>query len=77
MDTGTQNPQPLWIQPRTQFNNLKQYRKEIREISKKRTSQKKRLEIQQKGGFLASLLIPIIGSLAGAIISNTKRGKRK
>lgn len=46
-----------------QFNKLRRYRKNLRDLSHKKTSLKKRLQIEQKGGFLASLLIPILGSL--------------
>lgn len=54
-----------------QFNKLKRYRSTLRELSKKRTSLKKRIKIEQKGGFLASLLVPIIGSLVGSAIKKT------
>ena len=56
-----------------QFKKLKRYRKQVRELSKPRTSQKKRLQIEQKGGFLASLLLPIIGSVVQRVISKRKR----
>ena len=53
---------------KTNFNRLKKHKKQLRELSKKATSQKRRLQIEQRGGFLASLLLPIVGSLAGAVI---------
>ena len=53
---------------KNQFKKLKRYKNSLREISKKRTSVKQRLKIEQRGGFLASLLIPIIGSIAGGLI---------
>jgi hypothetical protein len=58
------------------FKNLKKYRKSVRELSKKRTSHKKRIKLEQNGGFLASFLIPIIGAIAGAAIKTAVQ-KRK
>lgn len=60
-----------------QFKKLKRHRKLVRELSKRNTSHKKRIEIEQKGGFLASLLLPIIGSIAGAAIKTTIHKKRR
>ena len=51
-----------------QFRKIKKHKNQLREISKKNTSQKRRIKIEQRGGFIASLLIPIIGSLAGGLI---------
>ena len=52
-----------------QFNRLKKFKRDLRDLSKKKTSAKRRLHIEQKGGFLPSLLLPIIGSIASAAIS--------
>lgn len=52
------------------FTQLKKHKKQLRELSKKNTSQKRRLQIEQRGGFLASLLLPIVGSIAGAVIKS-------
>ena len=60
-----------------QFQKLKRYKTGIRDLSRRKTSYKKRLHIEQKGGFLASLLLPIIGSLAGAIIKKTSKKREK
>ena len=51
-----------------QFHKLRKFQKNLHELSRKNTSQKRRLKIEQRGGFLASLLLPIVGSLAGAAI---------
>ena len=51
-----------------QFRKLRKFKNNLRELSRKNTTQKRRLEIEQRGGFLASLLLPIVGSLAGAVI---------
>lgn len=51
-----------------QFNKLKKYKKPLRELSKKSTSQKRRQKIVQTGGFLPMLLAPVIGSLLGATL---------
>lgn len=60
-----------------QFKKLKRYRNSIRELGRKKTSLKKRIHIEQQGGFLASLLLPIIGSVAGAVIKKAIHKKRK
>lgn len=51
-----------------QITKLKRYKKEIREIGKKKTSQKRRLEIEQKGGFLPALIAPILGAVLGGLL---------
>ena len=53
-----------------QLSSLKKHKKQLRELAKKKTSNKKRLQIEQRGGFLASLLLPIVGSIASAVISS-------
>jgi hypothetical protein len=52
-----------------QFNRLKKFKLNLRDLSKKKTSAKKRLQIEQRGGFLASFLLPIVGSLASEVVS--------
>ena len=52
-----------------QFQKLKKYKKNLRDLSKKRTSFKERLQIEQRGGFLPAFLLPIIGSVASALIT--------
>jgi len=51
-----------------QKTKLKRYKQGIRDLSKKSTSQKKRLHIEQKGGFLPLLLGPIVGSVLGTLL---------
>ena len=51
-----------------QLKRLKKNKKHIRELSKKKTSLKKRAQIVQKGGFLPLLLAPIVGSVLGKLI---------
>ena len=53
---------------KVQFNKLKKHKQKIRDLSKKNTSLKKRLSIEQKGGFLPLLLAPIIGSVLGGLL---------
>ena len=53
---------------RDQFKKLKSHKNNLRELSKKKTSHKKRLHIEQKGGFLPLLLAPIVGSLLSGIL---------
>lgn len=62
-----------------QFKRLKRYRNHIRELGRKKTSQKRRIQIEQQGGFLASLLLPIIGSVAASAIKTAidKKKRRK
>lgn len=50
-----------------QVSKLKKYKKQIRDISKKKTSQKRRLQIEQKGGFLPALLAPVLGAVLGGL----------
>jgi len=56
-----------------QFKKLAKYKKQIRDLSKKSTSQKKRQKIVQRGGFLPLLLAPVIGSLLGATLKRFKK----
>ena len=57
----------------SQFKKLGKHKKKLRELSKKSTSQKKRLRIVQSGGFLPLLLAPIIGSLVGDTLKKLSR----
>ena len=43
-----------------QFSKLKQYAKDIDALSKKKTRALKRREVLQKGGFLSTLLGPVV-----------------
>ena len=52
---------------KAQKTRLQKYKKQIREISKKRTSQKKRLQLEQKGGFLPALIAPVLGAVLGGL----------
>ena len=51
------------------LSKLKRYKTQIRDLSKKNTSHKRRIDIEQRGGFLPLLLAPIVGSLLGGIFS--------
>jgi hypothetical protein len=53
---------------KAQFKKLKNHKNNLRQLSRKRTSHKTRLQIEQKGGFLPLLLAPIVGSLLGGIL---------
>ena len=55
-----------------QFKKLRSHKQKLRDLSKKNTSHKKRLDIEQKGGFLPLLLAPILGSVLGGLLKNTK-----
>ena len=55
----------------SQFNNLKRFRKELTNFTKKKTSQKQRLAMLQKGnGLLSGLLGPIAQMLGGLFTGN-------
>ena len=56
-----------------QFQKLKRYKNDLRHLSKKSTRKTKRIQIEQRGGFLPSLLIPILGSLVGAVVKRVIR----
>ena len=47
------------------FSKLEKYKKPLRDVSLRKTSQMKRRQIVQRGGFLPALLAPIITSLVG------------
>jgi len=49
----------------TQYRALKRYRAELESLTKSRTSQSRRKEILQNGGFLGALLRPLLGLLLG------------
>lgn len=46
---------------------LFKYKQQIRKIAKKSTTQKSKRELIQKGGFLAAILGPLLGSIIGPI----------
>jgi len=48
---------------------LTRYKKELRGVANRKTSQKARKKLLQKGGFLGALLTPLISSLAGSVLS--------
>lgn len=50
--------------------NLYRHRYNLRSLVKKSTPKKKKTEILQKGGFLAGLLAPIVGSIAVDLLGN-------
>ena len=55
---------------------LKKHASGIRTIAKKKTPLKKRLVVEQKGGFLLGLLAPILTSLAGSLVSGIIGGRK-
>ena len=59
------------------FSQLKKYKQPLRNLSLRKTSQKKRRQIVQRGGFLPALLAPIIASLAGTVINAVANRKKK
>lgn len=62
---------------KAQKKHLKKHASDVRALAKKSTSLKKRLTIEQKGGFLPLLLAPLFGSvLQGAIQGLTAAGRR-
>ena len=50
-----------------QASRLKRFKTCVRNLAKKKTSLKKRLLIEQKGGFLSALLGPLMSILPGII----------
>lgn len=57
----------LRLTPR-QKSALKKYKKAIRLLAVKKTPAKKRLIVEQKGGFLGALIGPLIGSVAASAL---------
>ena len=49
-------------------NKLKKHAQSVRALSRKSTSLKKRLNIEQEGGFLGALLAPAISFLASKLL---------
>lgn len=47
----------------TERNKLAKYKSQIRKIANKRTTQKTKKTLIQKGGFLSALLGPLLGSI--------------
>ncbi len=52
-----------------QLKRLSRHKEDVRALARKSTSVKRRQEIVQKGGFLGSLLIPVLGTLASTLLS--------
>ena len=50
-----------------QKNALRKHKKGLRELVQKKTTQKRRKQIIQKGGFLGALLKPVLGVLGGLL----------
>ena len=57
---------------KSQLTKLRKYKTKLRDLSKKTTSHKKRLEIEQRGGFLPLLLAPIVGSVLSGLLKLKK-----
>lgn len=47
--------------------NLSKYKKQIRKIANRSTTNKSKRELIQKGGFLGAILAPLLGSIIGPI----------
>ena len=56
-----------------QLKKLKRYKNKLRELCKKKTSKKRRDEIEQRGGFLPALLAPVVGAVLASIIKRKKK----
>lgn len=61
---------PLTTKQKTQ---LRRRRADVREVGRQKTSLKRRVRIQQKGGFLGALLAPLIASIATNALGLFKR----
>ena len=51
-----------------QLKKLRRYKDKLRKLTKKRTSLKEKVAIEQRGGFLPALLAPVVGAVLGAIL---------
>ena len=47
---------------------LHPHRDDVQALRNKTTSLKRRLEIEQKGGFLPALLAPVLGAVVGGLL---------
>ncbi len=52
-----------------QLKRLSKHKEDVRALARKNTSGKRREKIIQKGDFLGSLLIPILGTLTSTVLS--------
>ena len=57
----------------SQFEKLRRNKTHLRTLAKKRTSLRVKRKILQRGGFLASLLPPILSVLGGLLLNNATR----
>ena len=51
-----------------QLQKLRRYKAKLRTLAKPCVSQKQKLDIEQKGGFLPALLAPVVGAVLGSIL---------
>lgn len=58
---------------KAQTRRLKRHREDVRALARKGSSNRQRLRIEQKGGFLASLIAPLLGGLASTVLGLFKR----
>ncbi len=56
-----------------QLSKLRKHKAGVRALASKSTSLNRRKAIQQRGGFLSSLLLPVLGSLASGILGGVLR----
>ena len=52
-----------------QLSNLKRHKKAVRLLASKTPSVKRRLKVEQKGGFLSALIAPVLTALASSVLS--------
>jgi len=55
-----------------QMTNLRRKKHDLRSLSKKKTSLRKKRKILQKGGFLSALLPPVLTVLSGLLMNSLK-----
>lgn len=58
---------------RSQLSRLRRQKRDIRELSRKKTPLKNKRRILQKGGFLGALLTPVLSLLGGLLGGNAGR----
>ena len=51
-----------------QLRKLKRHKEKLRKLAKTSTTQKNRLNIEQRGGFLPALIAPVLGAVLGAVL---------
>ena len=57
-----------------QLSNLKKHKTSVRLLANKKASDKTRFKVAQKGGFIASLLAPLLAGLIGPTVNSLTGG---